>query len=330
MMEGGSGSYEQGSAGVPYGQCNPIEQPGTTQGEITVPDTGGYGEGLPVRQSGESLQPGDTGYEPRARYTNHLLTGEHVIANTRKLVKGLPDCDFAGVHTALLAGAQALERPDASGVRFSAPGRALSMAMPPQLFLRDSLGENISVTVEAPENVSELRAEIAYTDEIRLPAHDNVPVNGILLPARILARPLKDAHGSLRLTDPEQAQAYIDRTIQHLGSLGVEVSDRLADEMGTMRDTIEHGNPITVKRTLDLNQAVRYAYAYHLGVAYGLHEPTNGTMLQLVLDAHHARTGKDVAVYAYSDQFKVHMAGLVREAQRNGGRLHYRTSGTNQ
>ena len=140
-----------------------------------------------------------------------------------------------------------------------------------------------------------------FTDELRQNAVRPSEIDGVMLPSDTVNQRLIDVATVHEARQPEQAMAYIWRTLKHLSDLGAEVDPSTTEVAEAAMEISERGDNLNADTAQHLEKAFMKSYADHLQTM-GVQEPTVGDMLSVVL----ARVdrGDTVSVYAFDEALK--------------------------
>lgn len=138
-----------------------------------------------------------------------------------------------------------------------------------------------------------------FLDEARLSRVRADQIIGVMMPARALEIPISKSVAVHEARKPEQAECYIDRTMNQLEDLGVLINTEdqlyLQHAIKACRD----GNYLSREQNTHIQRIFMGYYGQYLR-QLGVEHPTVGDMLQVVFD----RAARQMSVYIWTEDQK--------------------------
>lgn len=231
--------------------------------------------------------------------------------------------DFAGLEQILTYGLSPSDNQNDNHVCLSAsPTVSHSINREANSFFAYTLKDGLSLSIFTPYVAYPSGNYGGFVDELRRTSVNATEIDGVMLPQHAALQRLVDVSTSHEARKPKQAIAYVERTLQHLSELGVEI-DNTTLEMATAAMNFSNTNQQLKKEDSRLLEgAFMKAYAGFLQKDHNISEPTVSDMLAVVLGR--VNRSRSITLYAYDkafeEEFDIANARIAAKA-KNGHHL---------
>lgn len=216
--------------------------------------------------------------------------------------------DFAGLEQILTNGLFPADNQGSYSVCLSAsPSVSHSINREANSFYAYTLKDGLSLSVYMSGIVCPTGNHGGFVDELRRTSVDATDIDGIMLPSHAVRQRLIDISTTHEARKPEQSIAYIERTLQHLSNLGIEVDATTIEAAANAMDISSTNSYLAKDDIQKLEGAFMSAYARFLQEEHSISEPTVSDMLAAILDHTHANR---IAVYAYDEALKKEISSV--------------------